>query len=60
MYYDGTREFWLPFLVVVFRPEAEVLAGIKTKTLPKYLPAFEKVSNATFVFYIKFREILSK
>ena len=40
---EGGRDFMTPFLPIGFKPEADVLADAKKKTLPKYMPLFEKV-----------------
>ncbi|CAL1529085.1 unnamed protein product [Lymnaea stagnalis] len=43
-YYEGSRDFMSPSLAIGFSPEEEVLATIKTKTLPKFLPIFNKIA----------------
>ncbi|GFS22373.1 glutathione S-transferase alpha [Elysia marginata] len=52
MLYEGGRDFLTPFLPMVFKSEADVLAGAKEKTLPKYMPLFEKVAAANGTGYL--------
>ena len=52
MYYDGSRDFWKPFLLIAFRPEAEVLTEVKTRNIPKYMPIFEQVSESCLAMFI--------
>ena len=44
MLYEGTRDFLTAYVRMCFDPEETVKAGVKLKALPRYLPAFEKVS----------------
>ena len=52
MYYEGSRDFWKPFKLIVFRPEAEVLTEVKTRNIPRYMPIFEKVSESCLAMFI--------
>ena len=54
MYYEGSRDFWTQFLGLVFRPEAEVLAEIKSVKMPRYMPIFEQVSTICFTLFTIF------
>ena len=45
MYYEGSRDFWRPFVSLVFRPEADILTEVKTRNIPRYMPIFEQVSH---------------
>jgi len=45
MMFEGTRDFLRAFLRMGFEPEETVKAEVKQKALPRYLPAFEKVST---------------
>jgi len=51
MLYEGSRDFLKPYLWMVFDPEEKVKTEVKQKGLPRYLPAFEKVS--VWKIYIK-------
>jgi len=44
MLYEGTRDFLRAYLRMCFDPEETVKAEVQEKALPRYLPAFEKVS----------------
>jgi len=44
MLYEGTRDFLRAYLRMGFDPEETVKAEVKQTALPRYLPAFEKVS----------------
>jgi len=44
MLYEGTRDFLRAYMRMCFDPEETVKAEVKEKALPRYLPAFEKVS----------------
>ncbi|GFO20595.1 glutathione s-transferase-like protein [Plakobranchus ocellatus] len=52
MLFEGGRDFFTPILAVGFRPEADVLAEVKSKSLPKYMPLFEKVAAANGTGYL--------
>jgi len=47
MMYEGTRDFVRAYIRMCFDPEETVKAEVKEKALPRYLPAFEKVSDVT-------------
>jgi len=44
MLYEGTRDFLRAYIRMCFDPEETVKTEVKEKALPRYLPAFEKVS----------------
>ena len=44
MMFEGSRDFLKGYLGVGFDSEETVKAEVKQKALPRYLPAFEKVS----------------
>ncbi|RUS74747.1 hypothetical protein EGW08_017498 [Elysia chlorotica] len=52
MLYEGGRDFMTPFLPIVFKPEAEVLETIKSKTMPRYMPIFDKVAATNGTGYL--------
>ena len=43
MYFEGARDFQTAFMGIGFIDKQTVLKDAKEKTLPKYLPVFEKV-----------------
>jgi len=47
MLYEGTRDFLRAYLRMCFDPEETVKSEVEQKALPKYLPAFEKVSHTS-------------
>lgn len=59
MLYEGTRDFLTAYVRMCFDPEETVKAGVKLKALPRYLPAFEKVSDIEFIEAIKVPYIFS-
>jgi len=52
MMYEGTRDFVIAFIRMCFDPEETVKAQVKQKALPRYLPAFEKVSDVTIIIIV--------
>jgi len=53
MMYEGTRDFVRAFIRMCFDPEETVKAEVKRKALPRYLPAFEKVSKTCMSFSLR-------
>ena len=51
MLYEGTRDFLTAYVRMCFDPEETVKAEVKLKALPRYLPAFEKVSVKVMELY---------